>query len=68
MIIDKNPHICQIETIDGNDISLDTHVSVRITIISGEISLFYLRKEQNLLCIEVKRWGGGMLKKLRKFI
>lgn len=39
---DKNPHICQIETFDGKDISLNTNVIVNIIIISGKIMYLFI--------------------------
>lgn len=57
--IDGNAHICQIETLNGEDISLDTETCVKITTISGEISLLSLVIDADFILLRGKEIGKG---------
>lgn len=62
--IDGNAHICQIETLDGEDILLDTETCVKITTISGEISLLSLEINADFILLRGKEIGKGHITRL----
>lgn len=66
LVIDKNPHICQIETLDGNDISLNTDIIVNIMIISGEISLLSFTKGTGFILYKGKEIGRGSVEEIKE--
>jgi len=66
MIIDKSPHICQIETFDGNDIPVNTHISVKATVISGEISLLAFNKGTRITLFKGEEIGWGSIEEIKE--
>lgn len=66
LVIDKNPHICQIETFDGEDISLNTNVIVNIIIISGEISLLSFTEGARFTLVRGKEIGRGSVEEVKE--
>lgn len=66
LIIDKNPHICQIETFDGTDIPVNTHISVKVTVISGEISLLAFNKGARITLFKGEEIGYGNIEEIKE--
>ena len=66
LVIDKNPHICQIETFDGNDISLNTNTIVNIIIISGEINLLSFTEGARFTLFRGKEIGRGNVEEIKE--
>lgn len=64
--IDGNDHICQIETVDGKDIPLDTGTCVKITTISGEISLLSLVNNADFILLRGKEIGKGHITRIKE--
>lgn len=64
--IGKNPHICQIETFDGSDIPLDTDISVKLTTISGEISLLSFKEGARFTLFRGKEIGKGKVEEVEE--
>lgn len=64
--IDGNDHICQIETVDGEDIPLDTGTCVKITTISGEISLLSLVNNAEFILLRGKEIGKGYITRVNE--
>jgi len=64
--IDGNDHICQIETVDGEDIPLDTVTCVKITTISGEISLLSLVNNAEFILLRGKEIGKGYITRVKE--
>ncbi|MGB8452674.1 MAG: hypothetical protein WCD89_10100 [Anaerocolumna sp.] len=64
--IDGNDHICQIETVDGEDIPLDTGTCVKITTISGEISLLSLVNNAEFILLRGKEIGKGYITRVKE--
>ncbi|GFI04171.1 hypothetical protein IMSAGC005_03023 [Lachnospiraceae bacterium] len=66
LVIDSNPHICQIKTFDGNDIPLNTNIGVNILIISGEINLLSFIKGAEFTLFKGKEIGRGNVEEIKE--
>lgn len=64
MILDGTPHFCQIETFDGNNIPVNIHLSVKATVISGEISLLNFKKGVRIALFKGKEIGWASIEEL----
>lgn len=64
--IEETPHICQIETFDGSDIPLNIDISVKLTTISGEISLLSFKDGARFTLFRGKEIGVGKVEEIKE--
>lgn len=66
LVIDMQPHFCQIETFDGNDMPLNIEKQVKITIISGEINLLAFGKGAKFILFKGEEIGWGNVEEIEE--
>lgn len=59
LIINEEPHICLIESLDEKDIPLNVLTTVKITVISGEINLIAFLEGAKFTLFRGKEVGWG---------
>lgn len=64
MIIDGNNHICQMESYDGMNIPLETLVNLKVSILSGELSIESFQTEREFELFQGSKVGTGTIERI----
>lgn len=64
MIIDGNNHICQMESYDGMNIPLETLVNLKVSILSGELSIESFQTEREFELFQGSKVGTGIIERI----
>lgn len=64
MIIDGNNHICQMESYDRMNIPLETLVNLKVSILSGELSIESFQTEREFELFQGSKVGTGIIERI----